>query len=352
MYFTVKELAGAAGMPKLERNVRIALKDVSDSDKRKREGSRAFEYHIDCLPEATRLFLIQRDAKNTADAIEVDAPTKANKSEQVSSDELWFDFDCSSTTKKDRAKKRLEVCLFVKGLVENNNTKMKAAMRDAAEVFGHSYGAVHRWFYIAPGLQSKRIPVEDWLAALVDKQGLASTRFAEFTPEAWAFYKSDFLRAEKPTHSECYRRLTQAAARNGWTVPCIVTVKTWINKHIPHEAITLCRGGRFAAKQTLIPAQRRTREGLHAMQIVSGDGHTFRLRVHLEEGGKPIRPTVWAFQDVYSSMIVGYSIDISENTEMLGIALYNMVSHHGIPDMFVLDRASASLGEAMTGRMS
>ncbi|RYU41308.1 hypothetical protein ERW49_18690, partial [Aliivibrio finisterrensis] len=42
----------------------------------------------------------------------------------------------------------------------------------------------------------------------------------------------------------------------------------------------------------------------------------------------------------------------SENTEMLGIALYNMVSHHGIPDMFVLDRASASLGEAMTGRMS
>ncbi|MGR6858925.1 transposase domain-containing protein [Aliivibrio salmonicida] len=354
MWITAKESIDLIDMPSTAAKARAKLDKLSGGSeelKRKRQGSKAFEYHIDCLPEATRLFLIQCNAKKAADAIEVDSPT-SNKSEQASSDELWFDFDCSSTTKKDRAKKRLEVCLFVKGLVENNKTKMKAAMRDAAEVFGHSYGAVHRWFYIAPGLQSKRIPVEDWLAALVDKQGLASTRFAEFSPEAWAFYKADFLRPEKPTPTECYRRLSQAASRNDWTIPCLDTVKSWVNKHIPHEAVVLCRGGRFAAKQTLAPAQRRSREGLHAMQIVSGDGHTFRIRTHLEEGGSVIRPTVWVFQDVYSSMIAGYSIDISENTEMLGIALYNMVSSFGIPDMFVLDRASASLGEAMTGRMS
>ncbi|SKA66376.1 transposase domain-containing protein [Enterovibrio nigricans] len=350
MFVTAKDCLGLAGMPTRIHNVRNKLNKLAlDHQKRKCEGSKAFEYHIDCLPEATRLFLIQRDAKKQADAIEVQAPAK---SEQISSDELWFDFDCSSDAKKDRAKKRLEVCLFVKGLVENNNTKMKAAMREAAEFFGHSYGAVHRWFYIAPGLQKNKIPVEDWLAALVDKQGLAVTRFAEFSPEAWSFFKADFLRPEQPVHAECYRRLEQAASRNGWAIPCSGTVKAWVDKHIPSEVITLTRGGRFAAKQTLIPAQRRSREGLHAMQIVSGDGHTFRLRVHLEDGGKVIRPTVWAFQDVYSSMIVGYSIDISENTEMLGIALYNMVSNFGIPDLFVLDRASASLGEAMTGRMS
>ncbi|WP_210498060.1 transposase domain-containing protein, partial [Vibrio crassostreae] len=101
----------------------------------------------------------------------------------------------------------------------------------------------------------------------------------------------------------------------------------------------------------LVPAQRRTRVGMHAMQRVSGDGHEFRLRCHLEDG-TVLRPTVWVFQDVYSSMIVGYAIDITENTEMLGIALFNMVSKFGIPEMFDLDRGSVALSEAMTGRTS
>ncbi|MBE8578610.1 transposase domain-containing protein [Vibrio sp. OPT18] len=350
MFVTAKDCLGLAGMPTRIHNVRNKLNKLAlDHQKRKCEGSKAFEYHIDCLPEEARLYLIQREAKEAAEVIRVKSP---EGNESISSDELWFDFDCSSDAKKDRATKRLKVCLFVKGLVENNNTKMKAAMREAAEFFGHSYGAVHRWFYIAPGLQKHRIPVEDWLAALVDKQGLAVTRFAEFSPEAWSFFKSDYLRPERPNHAECYRRLEQASSRNGWAIPCSATVKAWVKKHIPHEVIVLSRGGLFAAKQTLVPAQRRTREGLHAMQIVNGDGHELRIRTHLEEGGSVIRPTVWVFQDVYSSMIVGYSIDISENTEMLGIALYNMVSNFGIPSLFVLDRGSAALSDAMTGRMS
>ncbi|WP_407546514.1 Mu transposase C-terminal domain-containing protein [Vibrio parahaemolyticus] len=63
MYATVKELAGLPAMPANERNVRIQLSKVDETFKRKRQGSKAYEYHIDCLPAETKQYLIAEQTK-------------------------------------------------------------------------------------------------------------------------------------------------------------------------------------------------------------------------------------------------------------------------------------------------
>lgn len=346
MYATVKELAGLPAMPANERNVRIQLSKVEDTFKRKRQGSKAFEYHIDCLPEETRMYLLRDAAKQQVEQTEQSRHVR----EVVTpiSDELWMEFDEAKDKKKQLTRHKYELCMRVKTYVENGMS-MRKAMAKVAEEADEKYSTLVCWFYNKPGLQTNKIPVEDWLPALLDKKGTSVSRTAKFSPEAWSMFTADFLAPEKPTIAECYNRMKKAAERNGWDIPCVDTVRNRVKSDLPYEMQVLCRGGLFAAKQTLIPAQRRTRAGMYAMQRVSGDGHEFRIRCHLEDGNV-IRPTVWVFQDVYSSMIVGYAIDITENTEMLGIALYNMVSKFGIPEAIDLDRGSVALSEAMTGR--
>ncbi|EKJ4803611.1 multidrug DMT transporter permease, partial [Escherichia coli] len=53
MWITAKECAGIGGLPTREHNVRARLDRVIENKpelRRKREGTKAFEYHIDCLP--------------------------------------------------------------------------------------------------------------------------------------------------------------------------------------------------------------------------------------------------------------------------------------------------------------
>ncbi|CDT71849.1 transposase domain-containing protein [Vibrio sp. 10N.222.49.A3] len=348
MWVDVSQLLNRPGMAGTPQGVRYKLNQLGVVRKRKRQGSKAFEYHLDCLPEETRLHLLRDVAKQQT--LQAEDSRHVRQVVTPDSDELWLEYEEATESKKASTKQRYELCMRVKAYVESG-ISMRKSMKRVAEESGRTYSKIVSWFYNIPGLQTNKIPVEDWLPALLDRIGSHGKRTAPLSQEAWSMFQADYLRPEQPTITECYNRMGIAAKRKDWSVPCLSTIRERVNTDIPYELQVYCRGGLFAAKQTLVPAQRRTRVGMHAMQRVSGDGHEFRLRCHLEDG-TVLRPTVWVFQDVYSSMIVGYAIDITENTEMLGIALFNMVSKFGIPEMFDLDRGSVALSEAMTGRTS
>ncbi|MEF1330742.1 transposase domain-containing protein, partial [Vibrio sp. M260121] len=349
MYYTVKELVGISGMPTNERNVRITLnKLASDDQKRKRENvssKKPIEYHIDCLPAETRTALLQQQAAEEVEQAESEEVRK------VSSEELWYEFDLASESQKERAKHALELCLRVQKYVDNGE-KLVAAMKQVAAESHVTYARIHRWFYISPALRTKHIPQGDWLPSLLDGRG-GATRTAHIPEEAWEFFKADYLRPEMKsgTVMECYRRLEKLAKDKGWELPCHRVFTARIKRDIPKELVMLKRFGKAEFQKSMLPSQRRSRAGLHAMQVVAGDGHVARVFCKTDDG-KIFRPTIWGFIDVYSSMIVGYSVDVSENTEMLGIAIHRMVSKFGTPSLFVLDRGSAALSEAMTGGMS
>ncbi|STV62419.1 Mu DNA-binding domain [Klebsiella pneumoniae] len=63
MFVTVNELIGIPGLPSTVQGLRLTLnKRASGSPElvRKREGSKAFEYHVDCLPEEARRTFMER----------------------------------------------------------------------------------------------------------------------------------------------------------------------------------------------------------------------------------------------------------------------------------------------------
>ncbi|MEF1301594.1 DNA-binding protein [Vibrio owensii] len=84
MWYLVKDLVGIPGMPGTEQNVRLSLNKLAkDDQKRKRQGTKAFEYHIDCLPAETRMALMQQIAKEEADK------SQSAETREMSSAELW-----------------------------------------------------------------------------------------------------------------------------------------------------------------------------------------------------------------------------------------------------------------------
>ncbi|OFC61511.1 DNA-binding protein [Candidatus Erwinia dacicola] len=57
MFVVAKELVGLPGLPATPKGIREALVRLSAGNQslfRRREGTKAFEYHIDCLPETAR----------------------------------------------------------------------------------------------------------------------------------------------------------------------------------------------------------------------------------------------------------------------------------------------------------
>lgn len=345
MFFTVKCLIGLPGMPGSERNSLTKLNKLSEQNaewRRKRAQGKGFEYHIDCLPPETRAHLLQQQAAEMKRG-------EGNNQIATSNEGLWQNYQETSEKKRQGAARRLQICLMVVDLVEKRGVGMAKAIEKVAEQTGVSASSIKGWFYVKPRL--KDVERGDWLAALVDDNGTNDKRkWAEFSPDAWSFFQGDWLRSDAPSVQACYRRLERAAPLNGWAIPSIGTVKQRIKTHIPLELQVAMRGGIFKAKQTLVPAQRRTRVGLHALAHVNGDGYTHNLWVALPNG-EVVRPTTWFFQDVYSSMLLSYCVDISENTDMLGLALHQMVGRYGVPEACTLDRGSAALSQAMTGRM-
>ncbi|USS96267.1 hypothetical protein M5J15_04255 [Serratia symbiotica] len=67
MYVVAKELLGLPGLPTTTKGIREALSRYSGGLPemvRKRAGSKAFEYHIDCLPAQAREAVRQRHFKS------------------------------------------------------------------------------------------------------------------------------------------------------------------------------------------------------------------------------------------------------------------------------------------------
>lgn len=63
MFFSVNDLTGVPGLPGTVQGIRWALNRATEQNpewRRKREGTKAFEYHIDCLPEQARAVVKRR----------------------------------------------------------------------------------------------------------------------------------------------------------------------------------------------------------------------------------------------------------------------------------------------------
>uniref|UniRef100_UPI00244E4771 DNA-binding protein n=1 Tax=Rahnella sp. ChDrAdgB13 TaxID=1850581 RepID=UPI00244E4771 len=77
VWLTAKECVSLPGMPGMEHNVRNKLDKLAGGSvelRRRREGTKAFEYHVDCLPEEARKVVQARAAQRVLAESRASAP--------------------------------------------------------------------------------------------------------------------------------------------------------------------------------------------------------------------------------------------------------------------------------------
>lgn len=344
IWVTVKDCAGCGELPTDPSNVRSRLDALSCAEtKRKREGSKAFEYHISILPIQAQAELYKRMGKIEIQGKLYNIPqAQGNENLTYSREKLWSEWDAATEKQRTKATGQCQMMVAVAKLIESGINGQNVFHAIATE-FNANKSTVQRLYY-----KVKNFEQEDWAAVLLPRYRNRREEIeAEFTSEAWEFLKADWLRPEEPSLATCVLRLRQAADNFGWTVPSDTSINRKIKRELNRDQITLARKGTHALMM-LYPAQERSVSELDAMEWINGDGYQHNVFVRWHNG-EILRPKTWVWQDIYSRKILGYYCDVSENSDSIRLALMSMIDKYGIPRHATIDNTRAAANKWMTG---
>ncbi|PYE86883.1 transposase domain-containing protein [Phyllobacterium leguminum] len=335
-WYSVEEAVQVAdpAMPASVRgwNRKITEQKWRAADGKARKAGHGWEYHLTLFPQTTQ---------NLLPAKEADAAAKP--SSDTTENPIWRRYDELPQKHKDECARRLTIVKAAHRLMSVGKTQT-AAIEIAAREAGISTPTLRNWLNTVRGVRAS-----DWLAALAPDYK-ATAQFTECHPKAWEALKSDYLRAEAPKFSACYRRLEAAAKREGWEpLPSERALRRRFEAEVPQSVIKLKRSGRDELKK-LYPAQRRTKKRLRAMQVVNIDGHRWDIWVHRPSGnGEPFRPLLVAIQDIFSGKFLAWRHCETENRVAVRLVIGDVVERYGIFDEIVLDNGRGFASKWITG---
>ena len=345
-HYSAKELVGLS-LSTLPNSVQGILyqakKNCWATQKRVGKGG-GVEYAVKSMPEEVQAEIVVKLGKSAVKNL----PVLAEESAPVDAQLLWATYEQGTAKQQQKAQMKLGIMFAVAELV-NGGVKIL----DALALVCHKHNqdsekpvtvsAIKSWWY-----QVKDADRSLWLPLLMDSYGAHSeSREAAFTPEAWAFFRADYFRNERPQFGSCYERLKRAASANGWVIPSPSSIKRKILREIPKTHQTYLRDGTYALSR-MYPSLIRTVAGIEAMEWVNGDGYKHNVWVRWHNG-HIIRPKTWLWQDVRTRKILAYRCDESENTNMIRLALLDVVNKYGIPKHLTIDNTKAAANKKMTG---
>lgn len=331
-WYTPRELAGLSGMPGTERGVN-GWGDKGKINRRKRIKGKGWEYEFSSLPVETQAALLK------ATTSKAPVVTRPAATRTVDRDSLWEAYERKPQKQKDEAARRLQALQGVERLIQNGSGRSRA-VEEIAQVFGENRATVYRWQKAVKGVDRA-----DWLAALVPGYNGGGSK-AECSPEAWEYFKAQYLRPEAPTVAACYAWTEEAGKQHGWTLPAKRTLTRWANE-IPLTTRVMMREGEEALTR-LYPAQQRSVRDLHAMYWINGDGYKHNVFVRFPDGTID-RPKTWFWQDIFSRRVVGFRTDRTEHTDMIRLSLGDVLERYGIPEHATIDNTRAAANKWMTG---
>ncbi len=346
-FWTAAELAELQlpGMPGTDRAIQLMaqrddwqLPENEGFNWRRRQGrGGGIEYHYRVLPDLAQMALVLKHAQPAQQS----ARTQAKAA--LATGEMWAWFERQPDARKAKARERLEMLDAAMALTRGGAAG-GAWNRALATVAAHrkvSIRALYDWWALV-----EFVDRADWLPYLCPRYA-GGGKDAEMPPEAWEMLKADYLRPEQPNATDCIRRVRMAAAERGWELPSDRTMARRL-AGLSTTTVTLRREGQKALK-ALVPAQRRDRSALHALEVVNADGHRWDVFVRWPGEADPVRPMMTAFQDVYSGKILSWRMDVSENWHAVRLAFGDLVEDYGIPDHCLFDNGRHFASKKITG---
>jgi hypothetical protein len=299
------------------------------------------EINVRCLPLAAQAKLLRHMPE---------APLPAGPSQEADAAvaERWAWFDRQPERLKAKARARMKIMMRLRELLGAHRSRAYAiglllqehrqeAGEDGAKL---SKSTIYEWEKLVEGRS-----VHDWMPFLAPAHG-GGRQKAECDPEALRFLLSDWMRPEAPNFTSCYRRLTTQAAAKGWVIPSERTLLRQVMA-LPEGIRILKRQGEEALKRSL-PAQRRDRGVFHALEAVNADGHVWDVFVRWPDGTIG-RPTMCAFQDLYSGKILAWRVEQTLSWHVVRLAFGDLVETYGVPSACWLDNGREFASKMITG---
>ncbi|ATF92379.1 Mu transposase, C-terminal [Cedecea neteri] len=382
MFVTVNELVGLPGLPGTVQGIRVALDRLSGGSStliRKREGTKAFEYHVDCLPAAVREVVLGRHAEAVLQKPEVQgqlplepmAPAAKARAESLRvSVELEVMRKCpallerrlGSLTDSQRqiADARITLVCEVRRLMDEAGMNRKQAVelisirsregtlpervQRAADIANARKGSTRT------GVSVRSL--QQWVSDSMVTRSVGE-RLAVMAPEkikakpAEAYpWLSDFLRhyrnPNRPSVAMAYEdfeaewlRVNAGNSVMLSTLPPLATVRYALSK-IPKAERE--RGRRTGSDyKSLLPFVRRDWSVMPVNGVWVGDGHGMKMEVINPATGKPFRPEITLIVDGCTRAVLGWSLAVSESQVAVGDAIRHAVSQHGVPLIYYSD---------------
>ena len=351
MWLTVSELIECPSFPNTERGGRKYLDKLAKADpqiRRKRQGTKAFEYAFSGLPEQIRNELCRNFEKSVVKA-------KPKKALPVKTHDL-----ADLTTKqREIADARMALVAYV-GELEQVQSRIKAIthlcnaakcgeisedlmalVSKANSKNGNNCGRV-----LSPRTLNQWVidyhkckTAEERLRALAPGQ-----RQADKVENIW--WMSWFMGIYRQTNGisvvDAYRILeaewvTRYADDEAYLnmLPSLDQVRRALAKLPLHiREFGRLTGSKYKG---LLPYVERDWSLFKANDIWIGDGHSLKMKVAHPIHGRPFTPELTMIIDGASRKIVGWSLALSESAFAVLDALRHAISHHGLPCIYYSD---------------
>lgn len=368
IWLTAKECVGLPDFPTRVQNIRSRLDKYSGENenlRRRRTGTKAFEYHVDCLPEAAQEVIKQRhfnavlEQKKTDNALE---KTVSNTSVKPV-DELALMRQCpallerevSSLTadQKSIADARATLALEVLSLIYAGDTRIGAVTRiseqsrkgvlpqtlqQAADNANARKGTTRR------GVSVRSL--QEWVTLYQSTNNgderlalLAPGHHKETRPEqvSWLpMFLSHHRNVNGPSLMAAYRTFTEEWQEHYADQPTMLDVMPSyyavrrVMDKLPKRERARGRVTGSAAR-ALETYQKRDWSQMPVNGCWISDGKSMNMKVAHPIHGRPFTPELTLVLDGRTRFLVGWSLDLSENVIAVASAYRHGMKYHGKP---------------------
>ncbi|CAM3278719.1 transposase domain-containing protein [Xenorhabdus nematophila] len=147
IWVTAQECIGLPNLPTAPFNISNRLKKFATDDMiRKREGSKAFEFHINCLPPVARAAVLKKQGviEVAGNPIEI----KKRQTDSYSRELLWQGWNNARDKQREKARERCEAIIAVAELLDSGIDTL-TAFDSVGDALSIAPASIRRWYYQA-----------------------------------------------------------------------------------------------------------------------------------------------------------------------------------------------------------
>lgn len=343
-WFTASRLADV--MQISDRQIRnIANKEGWQS--RKKTGSKAMEYHISCLPQATQITLLSQKLSDSMPVAQPRNPMRVSATVSI---------EQASARQTRVMLARIQVCRLLNDARATGMSLSHACQMFAVEL--RSGNASQKLMTLAieandrprAGHVISASTLSNWhhLFTLYGDKGLVpGSRQKNMAVPAWAgAFLRRYQQPQKPSVEDAYRLFS--SDMKGQALPSIHQVRRFLAKLSP-EAREQGRMGKSELK-TVQAFKGRAFKHLYPNDIWTADGHTFDAEIsHPHYANKVFRPEITTFADIRTRRIVGFSVELAESSTAVLDGLRVSVKAEGVPANLYVDNGSGYKNAVIEG---